>query len=77
MAYTLNPQTQKYDIYITIPSPGIKGPQTKLVGSFETEVEASAALISAKKTLEIIQPRVPTNEEINRWIASKLSYPGL
>ena len=77
MAYTFNPQTQKYDIYITIPSPGIKGPQTKLVGSFKTEVEAKAALISAKKTLEIIQPRVPTNEEINRWIASKMSYPEL
>ena len=77
MAYTLNPKTQKYDIYITIPSPGIKGPQTKLVESFKTEVEAKAALISAIKTLEIIQPRVPTNEEINHWIASKLSYPGL
>ena len=77
MAYTLNRKTQKYEVYITIPSTGIKKPKTKLVGSFKTEVEASAALISAKKTLEIIPPRVPTNEEINRWIASKMSYPGL
>jgi len=73
----LNHKTREYEVYITIPSPGIKGPQNKLIGSFKTEIEAKAAVISAKKTLEIIQPRVPTNEEINRWIASKMSYPGL
>ena len=77
MEYTLNHKTREYEVYITIPSPGIKGPQNKLIGSFKTEIEAKAAVISAKKTLEIIQPRVPTNEEINRWIASKMSYPGL
>ena len=77
MEYTLNHKTREYEVYITIPSPGIKGPQNKLIGSFKTEIEAKAAVISAKKTLEIIQPRVPTNEEINHWIASKMSYPGL
>lgn len=77
MEYTLNHKTREYEVYITIPSPGIKGPQNKLIGSFKTEIEAKAAVISAKKTLEIIQPRVPTNEEINRWIASKMSYPSL
>ena len=73
MEYTLNHKTREYEVNITIPSPGIKGPQNKLIGSFKTEIEAKAAVISAKKTLEIIQPRVPTNEEINRWIASKMS----
>ena len=77
MEYTLNHKTREYEVYITIPSPGIKGPQKKFIGSFKTEIEAKAAVISAKKTLEIIQPKVPTNEEINRWIASKMSYPGL
>jgi len=79
MEYTLNHKTREYEVYITIPSPGIKGPQNKLIGSFKTEIEAKAAVISAKKTQEIMQsiPRVPTNEEINRWIASKMSYPGL
>ena len=79
MAYTFNTKTRKYEINIKIPSLGIKKPQTKLVGNFETEIEAKAAVISAKKTQQIMQsiPRVPTNEEINRWIASKMSYPGL
>ena len=79
MAYTLNTKTHKYEIHITIPSIGIKKPQTRFVGSFETEIEAKAAVICTKKTQEIMQsiPKVPTNEEINRWIASKMSYPGL
>ena len=77
MAYILNPKTQKYDIHIIIPSSGIKKPQKKLIESFETEIEAKAAAIAAKKTLEIIPHRIPTNEEINRWIASKMSYPSL
>ena len=79
MACTFNTKTKKYEIHITIPSIGIKKPQVKFVGSFETEIEAKAAVISTKKTQEIMQsiPRVPTNEEINRWIASKMSYPSL
>ena len=74
MSYIFNTKTQKYDIYITIPSKGIKKPKTKLVGSFETEKEAMAAVNSAKKTQEIMLQKFPTNEEINRWISSKMSY---
>ena len=55
MAYTFNTKTHKYEIHITIPSIGIKKPQTKFVGSFETEIEAKAAVISTKKTQEIMQ----------------------
>ena len=73
MSYSFNTKTKKYDINITIPSRGIKKPKSILVGSFETEKEAMAALISAKNTLEKVYSQVPTNEEINRWIASKMS----
>ena len=73
MSYSFNTKTQKYDINITIPSRGIKKPKSINIGSFETEKEAIAALISAKNTLEKVYSLVPTNEEINRWIASKMS----
>ena len=73
MAAVFNEKTKKYDVNITIPSFGIKKPQKKQIGSFETKKEAMAAVISAKKTLKLIIPRVPTNEEINRWIATKMS----
>ena len=77
MSYSFNTKTQKYDINITIPSRGIKKPKSINIGSFETEKEAIAALIGAKNTLEKVYSQVPTNEEINRWIASKMSHPGL
>jgi len=80
MTYILNPKTQKYDIFITIPSGGIKKPKTLLVGSFKTEAEAIAGETVAKKILQNSPPpppHIPTNEDINRWIAAKMSCPGL
>jgi len=51
MAYLYNLKTQKYNVHITIPSLGIKEPQTRQVGSFDTEIEAIAGAKVAKNML--------------------------
>ena len=72
MTHIWNAKTLKYDIHISIPSPGIKEPKTILVGSFKTEIEAIAGKTIATNMLQILPP-IPTNEHINNWIASKMS----
>ena len=53
MEYTLNHKTREYEVYITIPSPGIKGPQNKLIGSFKTEIEIDGGINFANAKMAI------------------------
>ena len=74
MTYLYDTRTQKYDVHITIPSFGIKEPQTKHVGTFDTEIEAIAGTKVAKNMLLIMQPvrKIPSNRDINKWIQFQL-----
>jgi len=69
MTYLWNKKTAQWDVYITQPSFGIKEPKTNLVGSFDLEIEAIAGSQVARQMLKL---NIPTNQQINNWIAQQL-----
>ena len=75
MSYILNSKTKKYDVFVEIIPNGIKAAKKIIVGSFSNEKEAIAGGEVAQAIMnnhkEIFQ--LPTNEQINNWISSKLN----
>ena len=73
MSYIWNKKTNKFDVHITIPSIGIKEPQTTVLGSFDSEIEAAAGAKTAQAMLNNDSIfKMPTNKQINRWISHQL-----
>ena len=70
-----NSQTQKYDVFATIPSKGIKVAKKSYIASFDTIAEANAGNIVAEKMLQLFETRIPSHREINNWISNQLSFP--
>jgi hypothetical protein len=72
MSYILNEKTKKYEVFIKIIPCGIKISQKVIVAQFDDE---NLAIAGAKVAKNIIENEliIPTNNQINNWISSKLN----